>query len=89
MGKDLKGRELGKGILQRKNGKYCARYTNAFGKRIMLYGWDLKELKKQYNEKIYELDHHLNQIDESIMLFCKLNDASSSTLFSVKTGAVA
>ena len=48
MGKDLKGRELGKGILQRKNGKYCARYTNAFGKRIMLYGWDLKELKKQY-----------------------------------------
>ena len=66
MGKDLKGRKLGKGILQRKNGKYCARYTNAFGKRIMLYGWDLKELKKQYNEKIYELDHHLNQIDESI-----------------------
>lgn len=27
MGKNLKGRECGKGICQRKDGKYTARYT--------------------------------------------------------------
>ena len=27
MGKNLKGRECGKGICQRKDGKYAARYT--------------------------------------------------------------
>ena len=33
MGKNLKGRELGKGIVQRKDGKYSGRYTGADGKR--------------------------------------------------------
>ena len=28
MGKDLRGRELGEGIVQRKDGKYFARFTN-------------------------------------------------------------
>ena len=27
---------------------------------------DLKELKKQYTEKMYENDHHLNLMDENI-----------------------
>ena len=31
MGKDLKGKELGQGIVQRKNGRYEARFTNRFG----------------------------------------------------------
>ena len=34
MGKDLKGRELGKGIGQRKDKLYSARFTNKKGKRI-------------------------------------------------------
>ena len=66
MGKDLKGRELGNGFYQRKGGKYCARFVNACGKRITLYHSDLKELKKQYTEKMYESDHHLNLMDENI-----------------------
>lgn len=33
MGKDLRGRELGKGISQRKDGLYSGRYTDRFGKR--------------------------------------------------------
>ena len=32
MGKDLKGKELGKGITQRKDGRYQARFTDRFGK---------------------------------------------------------
>ena len=33
MGKSLKGKELGKGISQRKDGLYQARFMNRFGKR--------------------------------------------------------
>lgn len=66
MGKDLKGRDLGKGFYQRKNGMYSVRYVDAFGKRISLYHPDLKELRKIYNTKMYELDNHLNMMDENI-----------------------
>lgn len=34
MGKDLKGRELGKCLSQRKDGRYQARFTNRYGQRI-------------------------------------------------------
>lgn len=33
MGKNLKGKEIGKGISQRKDGLYCARFVNKRGKR--------------------------------------------------------
>ena len=36
MGKSLNGKELGKGISQRKDGLYQARFTNRFGKRQTL-----------------------------------------------------
>ena len=34
MGKSLNGKELGKGISQRKDGLYQARFINRFGKTI-------------------------------------------------------
>ena len=34
MGKDLRGKELGRGISQREDGLYVARYTNKYGKRV-------------------------------------------------------
>ena len=37
MGKDLKGRELGKGVVQRKDKRYYARYTDFRGKRVEGY----------------------------------------------------
>ena len=45
MGKDLKGKDLGKGITQRKDGSYHARFTNRFDKRQSVYGKTLKEVK--------------------------------------------
>lgn len=45
MGKDLKGKELGRGLSQRPDGRYMAR-AQGEGKSIVLYGWKLKELKK-------------------------------------------
>ena len=42
MGKDLKGRELGVGLTQRKDGKYSAKYTTKSGKRVEKYFDKLK-----------------------------------------------
>ena len=47
MGKDLKGKELGKGIRQRKDGKYSGRFEDRFGKRREVYGTTLKEVKNK------------------------------------------
>ena len=45
MGKDLKGKELGRGLSQRPDGRYMGR-AQVEGKSIVLYDWKLKELKK-------------------------------------------
>ena len=37
MGKNLKGKELGKGISQRKDGRYSARFVASTGKRVEKY----------------------------------------------------
>lgn len=34
MGKDLRGREMGEGIMQRKDGRYSARITSRRGRRV-------------------------------------------------------
>lgn len=47
MAKDLKGKELGKGLRQRKDGRYEARAT-INGIDINLYNFDLKQLKKDF-----------------------------------------
>lgn len=47
MGKDLKGKELGNGISQRKNGKYCGRYIDRFGERKSIYDDKLQDLRKK------------------------------------------
>lgn len=52
MGKDLKGKELGVGLNQRKDGVYQARYTDRWGKRKTIYGRNLRELRKQLAEAI-------------------------------------
>ena len=41
MGKDLRGKELGRGISQREDGLYVARYTNKYGKRVQKVLLDL------------------------------------------------
>lgn len=50
MGKNLKGKECGKGICQRKDGKYAARFTGKTGLRTSeLIGltWDAIDWKKR------------------------------------------
>lgn len=50
MPKDLKGRELPKGIYQRKDGRYEARAL-IHGIRIQLYNFNLKELKVEFEKR--------------------------------------
>ena len=46
MGKDLKGKELGTGLGQRKDGRYEARAV-VDGYKIALYNFNLNELKRE------------------------------------------
>lgn len=46
MGKDLCGKELGRGISQREDGLYVARYTNKYGKRVQKVLPKLQELRQ-------------------------------------------
>lgn len=68
MGKDLKGKELGTGLSQRKDGKYCARYTDRFGKRVSIYNRNLQMLKDQLNEALYNDKTQKNVINPNINL---------------------
>lgn len=67
MGKDLKGKELGPGISQRKEGLYQARYTDRWGKRKTIYNKSLRELRNQLTDAIAD-NKKLLSIKEDITL---------------------
>ena len=68
MGKDLKGKELGEGIYQRKNGDYCARITDRFGKRRTVYCKKMQDAKDALVKMRYENDMKLNVIANDVTL---------------------
>lgn len=58
MGKDLRGKELGRGLYQRKDGRYEAR-AKVNGKNIDIFGRNLRELKKRFEEEKEEAENML------------------------------
>ena len=63
MGKSIKGKELGKGITQRKSdGLYQGRFVNRFGKTQTIYASSLNELRKRMREEQYENENALNEL---------------------------
>lgn len=68
MGKDLKGKELGKGFKQRKTGDYEARYIDRFGKRKSVYGRTLQEAKIKCAEAIADNERCTNVVDANVTL---------------------
>lgn len=68
MGKSLKGKELGVGITQRKDGIYQARFTDRFGKRKTIYDKKLGELRRKLRESQYQDDRELNTVTEDMTL---------------------
>ena len=59
MGKDLNGKELGRGLSQRPDGTYMARYVDRYKKRQTFYGKDLKTLRKKLEKERYESENGL------------------------------
>lgn len=57
MGKDLKGKELGVGISQLKDGRYTARFTSKSGKRIQKYFKKLQECRNWLADAQYNDEH--------------------------------
>ena len=53
MGKDLHGRELGKGITQEKSGSYVARFVDKFGKRQSKRFKRYQEARKWLADSVY------------------------------------
>lgn len=68
MGKSLKGKELGKGISQRKDGLYQARFINRFGKRQTIYAKTVHEITKKLRDEQYEDERQLNVVDSNMTL---------------------
>lgn len=58
-------KKLPKGILQRKDGRYQARYMFK-GKRYSVYGKTLKEVQKKLRDAKYEIDHGIFAKPEKI-----------------------
>lgn len=57
MGKDLKGKELGEGIVQRSNGLYQARFVDRFGRRRQKKSKKLQEVRQWLADASY-IDQH-------------------------------
>ena len=57
MGKSLKGKELGTGISQRKDGLYSGRVTDKNGKRVQKYFKKLADCRKWVADTQYEVAH--------------------------------
>ena len=57
MGKDLRGKELGIGIGQRKDGLYTARFTDRSGKRRQQYFKKLQECRQWLADAQFEDEH--------------------------------
>ena len=68
MGKSLKGKELGKGISQRKDGLYQARFTDRFGKRRTVYAKTYTEITQKLRQEQYNDEKQLNVVDSNITL---------------------
>lgn len=57
MGKDLKGREIGKGLCQRKDGRYVVRLTLPHGKPISRYFDNQKKAERWLIDVKYDIEH--------------------------------
>ena len=57
MGKNLKGKELGRGLLQKKDGRYLARFSSKSGKRIEKTFSTVVEARNWLDDRKYEDKH--------------------------------
>lgn len=68
MGKSLRGKELGKNISQRKDGRYQARFINRFGQRQTIYAKTLNEIRARLREEQYNDVKEVNVVSNNVTL---------------------
>ena len=68
MGKSLNGKELGKGITQRKDGIYQGRFVNRFGKKQTVYAKTLNEVRQKLRNEQYEDEKAVNVVTKDVKL---------------------
>lgn len=68
MGKDLKGKELGVGIVQQKDGLYMARFVDRLGKRRTKRFKKLQECRQWIADAIYIDEHTSMDIPEDMLV---------------------
>ncbi|MBR1740675.1 MAG: tyrosine-type recombinase/integrase [Lachnospiraceae bacterium] len=68
MGKSLKGKELGKGISQRKDGRYRGRFVNRFGKNQDVYDNTYNGVMKKLREAKYADEQEVNVVSSNMTL---------------------
>lgn len=69
MGKSLNGKELGRGITQRKSdGLYQGSFVNRFGRTQTIYAKTLNEIRQKLRTAQYEDDKVLNVISRDMTL---------------------
>lgn len=68
MGKSLKGKELGKGISQRKDGIYQARFINRFGKQQTIYAGTYTDITKKLRTEMYMDEKQINVVNSTMTL---------------------
>ena len=69
MGKSLKGKELGKGISQRKeDGLYVARFTNRFGKRQAISDKTYNGVQKKMREAVAAGDKAIKALKQQYFM---------------------
>lgn len=68
MGKSLNGKELDKGISQRKDGLYQGRFVNRFGKKQTVYAKTLNEVRQKLRNERYEDEKSLSVVTKDVTL---------------------
>lgn len=68
MGKDLKGKELGTGLSQRKDGYYVGRYTGKDGSRKQKIFLKLQDCRKWLSDSQYDDEHRNLEQPEDILM---------------------
>mgnify|MGYP004615956423 FL=1 len=68
MGKSLNGKELGKGLSQRKDGLYQGRFVNRFGMKQTVYAKTLNEVRQKLRNEQYEDEKALNVVTKDVTL---------------------
>lgn len=68
VGKSLNGKELGRGITQRKDGLYQGRFVNRFGKKQTIYAPTLNEVRQKLRNAQYEDEKALNVVTKDMTL---------------------